>query len=123
MRESKKRRLEAKRWKVGSSAEFLGLRPEEPAYVDMRLRLASGLKAQRTLRHLTQAGAARAVHSSQSRIAKMEAGDVAVDARSEPPIAFSTRASGLHPVAGSGTRNASTSLRTDRAGSSLSGAM
>jgi hypothetical protein len=75
MREDKKKRLEAKGWKVGTTAEFLGLTPEEEAYIEIRLRLADGLKSRRAKRRITQVALAKSVKSSQSRIAKMEAGD------------------------------------------------
>src|SRR5262245_35009951 len=78
MRESKRKRLEAKGWKVGTSAEFLGLSPEEEAYIEIRLRLADGLKERRAKGRMTQAALAKSVKSSQSRIAKMEAGDPTV---------------------------------------------
>jgi hypothetical protein len=78
MREDQKQRLEAKGWKVGTAAAFLELRPHEAAYIDLRLRLADGLKRRRLLRGVTQVALARAVRSSQSRIAKMEAGDPTV---------------------------------------------
>ena len=78
MREDKRKRLEAKGWKVGAAAELLGLSPEEEAYIEIRLRLAKGLKQRRVRRGVTQTELARTVRSSQSRIAKMEAGDPAV---------------------------------------------
>lgn len=78
MRSEKRKRLEAAGWRVGDTTEFLGLTPEEEAYVEIRLRLAEGLKARRAKRGLTQQDVAKAVHSSQSRIAKMEAGDPTV---------------------------------------------
>jgi len=78
MRASKKKRLEAKGWKVGTSADFLGLTPEEEAYIEIRLRLADGLKKRRAKRGVTQVALAKSVKSSQSRIAKMEAGDPTV---------------------------------------------
>jgi len=78
MRESKRRRLEAKGWRVGSAADFLSLSPEEAAYVELKLRLADRLKQRRRQRTLTQSGLARLVRSSQSRVAKMEAGDPSV---------------------------------------------
>ena len=78
MREEKRKRLEAKGWRVGTTAEFLGLTPEEEAYVEIRLRLADGLKSRRAKRRITQVALAKAVKSSQSRIAKMEAGDPTV---------------------------------------------
>ncbi len=78
MREKKRKRLEAKGWKVGGAGELLGLSPEEEAFIEIRLRLATGLKARRVRRGITQTGLAKTVRSSQSRIAKMEAGDPAV---------------------------------------------
>lgn len=58
--------------------EFLGLSPEESAYIELKLALSDKLRAQRRNRHLTQAQLANMVSSSQSRIAKMEAGDPTV---------------------------------------------
>lgn len=78
MREEKRKRLEAKGWRVGSTREFLELSPEEEAYVELRLRLADGLKKRRVRRHLTQTDLAKIVRSSQSRVAKMESGDLTV---------------------------------------------
>lgn len=78
MREEKKKRLAARGWKVGDTAEFLGLTPEETAYVELKMRLADGLRVHRRRRRLTQGELARRVKSSQSRIAKMEAGDPSV---------------------------------------------
>jgi hypothetical protein len=40
MRKTKKKRLEAKGWKVGTTAEFLGLSPDERRRVEARLRIA-----------------------------------------------------------------------------------
>jgi len=78
MRESKRKRLEAKGWRVGDAADFLSLSPEEAAYVELKLRLADRLKERRRQRTLTQNQLARLVKSSQSRVAKMEAGDPTV---------------------------------------------
>jgi DNA-binding XRE family transcriptional regulator len=78
MREEKRRRLEARGWKVGTVEEFLHLSPEEAGYIEFKLRLASGLRERRRRRRLTQAELARMVKSSQSRVAKMEAGDPSV---------------------------------------------
>ena len=78
MRATKRRRLQAKGWKIGTAREFLGLSGEEDAYIALRLKLADGLKARRTERGLTQVQLARAVRSSQSRVAKMEGGDPTV---------------------------------------------
>lgn len=78
MRDNKRKRLEAKGWRVGTTRDFLDLSPDEEAYVELRLRLAEGLKQRRLRRNLTQTEFARVVRSSQSRIAKMEAGDPTV---------------------------------------------
>ncbi len=78
MREDKKRRLEAKGWKVGSAKEFLRLTDEESAYIDLQMRLADGLRDRRQRSRLSQVQLARMLKSSQSRIAKMESGDPSV---------------------------------------------
>jgi DNA-binding XRE family transcriptional regulator len=78
MLESKRKRLQAKGWKVGTAKEFLHLSDEEEAYIELRLKLAEGLKARRIGQGLTQVQLAKAVRSSQSRVAKMEAGDPTV---------------------------------------------
>lgn len=78
MRTGKRKRLEARGWKVGSPRELLDLSEQEEAYIELRLRLSEGLKARRNARGMTQVDLARAVRSSQSRVAKMEAGDPTV---------------------------------------------
>ena len=78
MREEKKRRLEAKGWKIGSVKEFLRLSDEESAYIEIKIRLAEGLRERRQRDRLSQVDLARMLKSSQSRIAKMEAGDPSV---------------------------------------------
>lgn len=78
MRESRRKRLESKGWKVGTAKEFLGLSDDEAAYVELRMRLAEGLKARREARGFTQVEMAKSIKSSQSRVAKMEAGDPTV---------------------------------------------
>ena len=75
MREKKKKSLEAKGWRVGSAEEFLELTAEEMAYLDLKLRFAESLRKRRQRRKLTQVDVARLISSSQSRVAKMEAGD------------------------------------------------
>jgi DNA-binding XRE family transcriptional regulator len=78
MRANKRAKLEAQGWKVGSANEFLELTAEESAYIEMKLALSSSLKKQRLKRKMSQVELAKAVKSSQSRIAKMEAGDPSV---------------------------------------------
>ena len=78
MRESKRKRLETKGWRVGSTADFLRLSPEEAAYVELKIKLGSKLCQRRVRGRLTQGDLAKLVKSSQSRVAKMEAGDPSV---------------------------------------------
>jgi len=78
MRSKKRRRLEAKGWTVGSAKEFLGLSSQEEAYIEIKLRLAESLRNQRLRRNMTQSDVAKAIKSSQSRAAKMEAGESSV---------------------------------------------
>jgi ribosome-binding protein aMBF1 (putative translation factor) len=78
MRAEKKRRLETKGWKIGSVKEFLRLSNEESAYIELKIRLAEGLRERRHRNRLSQADLAKLLKSSQSRIAKMEAGDPSV---------------------------------------------
>ena len=78
MRKDKKARLERAGWKVGTVREFLGLSQTEEALAELKLTLSRGLRERRTRRKLTQAQAAKLLKSSQSRVAKMEAGDPSV---------------------------------------------
>lgn len=78
MRKAKKARLERAGWRVGTTAEFLGLTPAEEALIELKVALSRGVKARRTRQRLTQAEMARRLGSSQSRVAKMEAGDPSV---------------------------------------------
>jgi len=78
MDKRKRQRLEAAGWKVGSSADFLGLSDEEAALVEVKLGLAGAIRKHRRLRRMTQEHLGRLLGSSQSRVAKMEAGDASV---------------------------------------------
>ena len=78
MDKAKKQRLEAKGWKVGNADDFLGLTPEEAAYIELKLALARSVREYRRSRKLTQVDMAKMMRSSQSRVAKIEAGDSSV---------------------------------------------
>ena len=78
MKKDKRARLERAGWKVGTVRELLGLSRAEEALVELKLILSRGLRERRTRRRLTQAQLARLLKSSQSRVAKMEAGDPSV---------------------------------------------
>jgi DNA-binding XRE family transcriptional regulator len=75
MKKAKRARLEAAGWKVGTVRQFLGLSDEEAAFVDLKLALARSLRSRRERKGLTQNQLAELIESSQSRVAKMEAGD------------------------------------------------
>ena len=75
---AKQAKLEKKGWKFGSADEFLGLSAQELAYIELKLALSETLKSKRVSKELTQAELARIMNSSQSRVAKMEAGDPTV---------------------------------------------
>jgi predicted XRE-type DNA-binding protein len=78
MNSDKKARLEARGWKVGSAEEFLGLTPEETAYIELRLKLSDAVREYRKKRRMTQVQLADLLQSSQSRVAKVEAADESV---------------------------------------------
>ena len=78
MKNSKRRRLESAGWRVGTAKEFLALTEEEAAMIELKLQLARALRAWRVRRNLTQQQVSRKLGSSQSRVAKMEAGDPSV---------------------------------------------
>ncbi len=75
---AKRRRLQKAGWRVGSAQEFLNLSAEEAAYVELKLHLANELSKRRKSLRLTQVAVAKRINSSQSRVAKMEAGDPSV---------------------------------------------
>lgn len=70
--------LAAAGWRVGDYASFLDLPREDVEYIELRAGLADGLRARREQLVLTQAEVAARLGSSQSRVAKMEAGDPSV---------------------------------------------
>jgi len=78
MDEKKKKRLEAKGWKVGSVQNFLNISDEEMALIELKISLGDTLQNKRKQKKMTQTQLAKLLHSSQSRIAKMETGDPSV---------------------------------------------
>ncbi len=78
MDRDKRARLEAAGFQVGLVAEFLQLTPEESALIEMKLALSTALRERRRAQQLSQTALARRLESSQSRVAKMEAGDPSV---------------------------------------------
>ena len=78
MKATKRKKLESKGWKVGSVEDFLELSSEEVAYIEMKHALSNSLKERRTKEKLSQVEVAKIFKTSQSRVAKMEAGDPSV---------------------------------------------
>ncbi len=78
MDNKKKRNLEAKGWTTGSTSDFLDLSPEESRFNELKMALSASLKTERLKQGVTQVGLAQLIGSSQSRVAKMEAGDPSV---------------------------------------------
>lgn len=75
MEQKRKAKLEEKGFRVATTADFLGLSPEEETYIEIRLEISGLIKFQRKKRGWTQQQLASAIGSSQSRVAKMEAGE------------------------------------------------
>jgi hypothetical protein len=78
MKADKKRRLEAAGWKQTTVQEFLKLSEADVQYIEMKLALSRLLRDVRERRRLTQTKAAAILKTSQSRLARMEAGDPSV---------------------------------------------
>ena len=78
MKNTKRAKLEAVGWAVGSVNEFLGLSDADAALIDMKLALSRSLRERRTKQGLSQVQLTERLQSSQSRVAKMEAGDPSV---------------------------------------------
>jgi predicted XRE-type DNA-binding protein len=78
MKLTKCQKLEAAGWKIGTTADFLQLSPEETELIEIRLSLGKSLKQLRKDKQLSQQELATDISSSQSRVAKMESGDPSV---------------------------------------------
>ena len=78
MKTGKLKRLRAAGWKAGSARDFLGLSDEESALVELKLSLVTAVREARRKHGLSQTDLAQRMHSSQSRVAKIETGDQSV---------------------------------------------
>src|SRR4051794_38478794 len=74
MDQQKRKRLEADGWRFGDAEDFLELTEEERGFVELRLQLSRAIRQRREALHLTQQQLAEKLKSSQSRVAKLEAG-------------------------------------------------
>ena len=113
MNKNKQKRLEASGWKVGSVDEFLGLTSEESAYIELKVKLAESLCRHRKEKRLTQVQLARLLNSSQSRVAKLEAGDptVSLDLLIRSHLALGASSADLARIIGRRTRSGASEIR------------
>lgn len=80
--DSKKRKaLESAGYRVGDFGDFLGMSEEERGLAELRAAVSATVHERRVKVKLTQVMLAELLHSSQSRVAKIEAGsnDVSLD--------------------------------------------
>lgn len=78
MRKRKKGKTGSSRMVVGTVKELLGLSEADAVLIEMKLALSRSLRARRNKQGLSQVQLAERLQSSQSRVAKMEAGDPSV---------------------------------------------
>ena len=78
MKADKKRKLQAAGYRVSDAEDFLGMSEEEVALVELKVLLTCFMKELRKKQEVSQAELAKMIGSSQSSVAKMEAGDPSV---------------------------------------------
>jgi ribosome-binding protein aMBF1 (putative translation factor) len=90
MNEEKRRALEAAGFIFEDAEDLLELTAEERRLLELRLAVSLAVRARREQQHLTREPLARELKSSQSRVAKKEAGaaDVSLDLLFRGPFAL-----------------------------------
>lgn len=79
MDKDRERKLREAGLEIGDYGDFLGLTHEDRAFVEIRLALVRAVRERRRKElKISQAAFAKRIGSSQSRVAKMEAGDASV---------------------------------------------
>lgn len=78
MKADKLKRLKSAGWKVGNAGDFLQLSDEESKLVAIKWSLMTAVKKSRIKHNISQTDLAQRMKSSQSRIAKIEAGDSSI---------------------------------------------
>ena len=81
MNDAKRKALAAAGFVCGDAEDFLGLTDGERKLVDLRLAVSRAVRVRRKQAKLTQKETAARLHTTQPRIARMEAGakDVSLD--------------------------------------------
>jgi ribosome-binding protein aMBF1 (putative translation factor) len=74
MDEAKRKQLESHGWKVGDVQEFIGLRNDEKAYIDLCGTLTGAARSWRERAGLTQHALAERLGSARTLVARMESG-------------------------------------------------
>ena len=99
--ERERKALEAAGFRFGDAGDFLGLNEEERQLVNLRLALCRGVRRLRERQKLTQQQLAVRLKSSQSRVAKIEAGvgGVSLDLLFRTFFALGGRMADLKPSA------------------------
>ena len=78
MKKHRRKKLQSAGWVVGTVKEFLGLTEADAVLIEMKLALSQSIRDRRKKQGLSQVQLAERLQSSQSRVAKMEAGDPSV---------------------------------------------
>jgi DNA-binding transcriptional regulator YiaG len=78
MNSEKRKRLETVGWRVTTAKELLNLSDTDMIYIETKLALKDHLRELRRKKGVKQVELAKLMHTSQSRVAKMEAGDPTV---------------------------------------------
>ena len=78
MKKQQRMKLKSAGWVVGSVKEFLGLSEVDAVLIEMKLALSQSVRDRRKKQGLSQVQLAERLQSSQSRVAKMEAGNPSV---------------------------------------------
>lgn len=77
-KDKRTKKIAESKWIEGSVKDFLHLSDAEMELIETRLAASRLLKSIRQAHKMTQQVAATKLHTSQSRLAKMEAGDASV---------------------------------------------
>ncbi len=75
---AKLKKPQAAGWKTGSAKDFLQLNDEEAMLMELKLSLTDAVRQSRQKRGVSQIDLAQRMGSSQSRVAKIGAGDPSV---------------------------------------------
>jgi len=78
MNTEKRKRLEAAGWNTTTVQEFLNLDKVDIELIETKLALTKAVREERQRKHITQSALAKRMKTSQSRVAKIEAGDPTV---------------------------------------------